>query len=123
MLVKYIHVSSVALTLVFFIIRGIWMILENKTYKKKWAKILAPIIDSTLLISAIILAMQTQQYPFTHNWLTAKILALIVYIALGMVALHYGKTKKIRIMAWLAALFCFSYIASVAISRNPLIFN
>ena len=122
MLVKYIHVSSVILTLMFFIIRGIWMILDKETHKKRWVKVLAPIIDTVLLISAIILAMKTQQYPFTHDWLTAKILGLVIYIALGMIALNYGRTKKIRVTAWLAALLCFSYIASVATSRNPAIF-
>ena len=122
MLVKYIHVSSVIFTLMFFIIRGIWMILDKETHKKRWVKVLAPIIDTVLLISAIILAMKTQQYPFTHDWLTAKILGLVIYIALGMIALNYGRTKKIRVTAWLAALLCFSYIASVATSRNPTIF-
>lgn len=99
------------------------MILDIETFKKKWAKILAPIIDSTLLISAIILAMETHQYPFTHHWLTAKVLALIIYIALGMIALNYGRTKNIRIAAWLSALICFGYIVSVAMSRNPTVFT
>ncbi|MDH5387555.1 MAG: SirB2 family protein [Gammaproteobacteria bacterium] len=123
MLVKYIHVSSVVLTLIFFIIRGIWMIMDMELLKKKWVKILAPIIDSVLLVSAILLAIETHQYPFSDHWLTAKVLALIAYIALGMVALNYGKTKNIRITAWLASLLCFAYIASVAISRNPVIFH
>lgn len=99
------------------------MIMDSEALKKKWVKILAPIIDTILLVSAIILAMKTHQYPFTHNWLTAKIFALIIYIALGMVALNYGRTKNIRITAWLAALCCFGYIVSVAISRNPVIFH
>jgi len=123
MLVKYVHVSSVILTLIFFIIRGIWMIMDMEILKQKWVKILAPIIDTILLISAILLAMKTHQYPFTHDWLTAKVIALTIYIALGMVALSYGRTKNIRITAWLASLICFGYIVSVALSRNPAIFN
>ena len=122
MLVKYIHVSCVVLTLIFFIIRGIWMMQDSKLLKKKWVKILAPIIDTILLVSAIALTIRISQYPFIDNWLTAKVLALILYIALGMVALTYGRTKNIRIAAWLCALICFGYIASVAVSRNPVIF-
>ena len=98
------------------------MITDKEILKKKWVKILAPIIDTVLLGSAIILAMKTHQYPFTHDWLTAKVSGLVIYIALGMIALNYGRTKKTRIAAWLAALLCFSYIVSVAINRNPLIF-
>lgn len=122
MLVKYIHVSSVILTLTFFFIRGIWMILESEKNKQRWVKLLAPVIDSVLLVSAITLAIKTQQYPIEQHWLTAKIIAMIIYIALGMIALNYGRTKNIRITAWLAALCCFGYIVSVAISRNPVIF-
>ncbi len=122
MLFKYIHVSTVILTLIFFIIRGLWMIMDSKVLKKKWVRILAAGIDSLLLASAIVLTMKINQYPFTHDWLTAKVLALVIYIALGMIALHYGATKKIRIAAWLAALLCFSYIVSVALTRNPMSF-
>ncbi|MDT8452679.1 MAG: SirB2 family protein [Gammaproteobacteria bacterium] len=122
MLFKYIHVSAVTLTLIFFIIRGLWMITDAQILKQKWVKILAITIDSILLASAIILTMKISQYPFSHSWLTAKVLALVIYIALGMIALHYGATKKIRIAAWFAALLCFGYIVSVALTRNPMSF-
>lgn len=122
MLVKYIHVTCVVLTLIFFIIRGIWMIRGSELLNKKWVKILAPIIDTTLLVSAIAQTIKISQYPFVHGWLTAKVLALVIYIALGMVALSYGKTKNIRITAWFGALLCFAYIASVALTRNPMVF-
>lgn len=95
--------------------------MDSAALKKKWVRILPPVIDTILLGSAIILAIETQQYPFSEHWLTAKILALIIYIALGMIALSYGRTKKIRITAWLASLLCFGYIVSVAITRNPII--
>lgn len=121
MLVKYIHVSTVILTLAFFILRGVWMMMDSELLKKKWVKILAPCIDTVLLVSAIIQAMKIAQYPLTHHWLTAKVLALLIYIALGMVALSYGRTRNIRIAAFFGSLLCFSYIVSVAITRNPAI--
>ena len=121
-LFKYIHVTCVVLTILFFFIRGIWMIQDSGLLKKKWVRILAPSIDTLLLVSAIIQTMNISQYPFVDDWLTAKIIALIVYIALGMIALTYGKTKNIRITAWFGALLCFVYIASVALTRNPMVF-
>lgn len=122
MLAKYIHISCVIATLVFFVIRGIWMIRESDLLNKKWVKILAPVIDTALLVSAIYQAILISQYPFTHNWLTAKVLALVVYIGLGMIALTYGRTKNIRIAAWIFSLVCFGYIVSVALTRNPVVF-
>lgn len=119
MLVKYIHVSCVILTLTFFIVRGIWMMQDSSLLKNIRVRILSATIDTILLVSAIVLAINIKQYPFTHDWLTAKVLALVIYISLGMVAFSYGKTKNIRITAWLAALLCFAYIASVALTRNP----
>jgi uncharacterized membrane protein SirB2 len=98
------------------------MITDSGLLKKKWVKILAPIIDTVLLFSAIVQAIKISQYPFTHDWLTAKVLAMVIYIVLGMVALSYGRTKNIRIAAWFGAVFCFGYIVSVAITRNPVVF-
>lgn len=60
-----------------------------------------------------------EQYPFVHDWLTAKVLGLIVYIILGSIALKYGPTKPIRAMAWVAALAVFGYIVSVALTHTP----
>ena len=74
MLFKYIHVSTVILTLIFFILRGLWMIMDLEILKQKWIRILAAGIDSLLLASAIVLTMKINQYPFTHDWLTAKVL-------------------------------------------------
>ena len=122
MLVKYIHISCVILTLSFFIVRGIWMMQDSTLLKKIQVRILSATIDTILLVSAIIQAIYIKQYPFTHDWLTAKVLALVIYISLGMVAFSYGKTKNIRVTAWLAALLCFAYIVSVALTRNPTIY-
>jgi uncharacterized membrane protein SirB2 len=122
MLAKDIHVLCVILTLIFFVIRGAWMIWSPELLKKKWVRILAPVIDTVLLVSAIIQAVKIHQYPFVHGWLTAKVLALIIYIGLGMVALSYGKTKQTRITALLGSLLWFSYIVSVALTKNPAVF-
>ena len=122
MLAKYIHVTCVVLTMMFFIIRGIWMMRDSELLKQKWVKILAPVIDTVLLVSAIVQTINISQYPFVDSWLTAKVLAVLVYIGLGMIALSYGRTKNIRITAWFASLLCFGYIISVALTRNPAVF-
>ena len=119
MIAKDIHVSCVIVTFILFFIRGIWVIIDSDLLQRKWAKWVPPVIDTMLLASAIVLAVTIQQYPFVHGWLTAKVLAMFLYIGLGMLALTYGKTKTIRISAWVAAQLCFVYIAAVAITKNP----
>ena len=122
MLAKDIHVTFVVLTLLFFLLRGFWMIQGSSLLKKAWVRTLSASIDTVLLVSAIVQAITISQYPFIDHWLTAKVLALITYIVLGSIAFTYGKTKTIRVCAWLAAIACFGYIACVALTRNPTIF-
>lgn len=119
---KYIHVTCVVLSGTGFFIRGIWMIRESPRLHEKWVRVLPHIIDTTLLVSAILLAWQIRQYPIVHGWLTAKVLALVAYIVVGAVGLKYGRTKKIRITAWLGAIAIFLYIVLVALTRQVLPF-
>jgi len=122
-IVKYIHVSSVIITFILFFIRGVWMISDSDLLRRKWSRLIPPVIDTILLASAITLSVTIYQYPFVHAWLTTKVVALFVYIGLGMLALTYGKTKTIRVSAWIAAQFCFVYIVAVAITKNPLVLS
>jgi uncharacterized membrane protein SirB2 len=121
MLAKDIHVACVILTFILFFIRGLWMIVDSDLLQRKWAKWIPPVVDTTLLASAIVLVLTIRQYPFAHPWLTAKVVALFFYIGLGMLALTYGKTKQIRISSWVAAQLCFMYIVAVALTKNPLV--
>ena len=72
--------------------------------------------------SALTMAFIIQQYPLVYAWLTAKFFGLLLYIILGSVALKYGKTRNIRIAAWLAAQVVFAYIVLVATHHSPLPF-
>jgi len=123
MIAKDIHVACVILTFILFFIRGLWMIADCAILKRKWTRRVPPVIDTALLASAIVLSVTIHQYPFVHGWLTAKVLALFAYIGLGMLALTYGKTKRVRIGTWIAAQLCFFYIVAVAMTKNPLILS
>lgn len=78
-------------------------------------------VDTVLLASAIALAILIKQYPLADAWLTAKVMGLLVYIGLGMVALRFGKTRVIKISAWVMAQIVFFYIVMVALTKSPAI--
>jgi uncharacterized membrane protein SirB2 len=120
---KSVHIFCVSLTFLSFFIRGIWMIQNHPRLQQRWVKIVPHLIDSALLLSGISLVFTIHQYPFVNHWLTAKLLALLLYIILGSIALKRGKTKIIRLTAWISALGIFFYLVTVAITRavNPLI--
>jgi uncharacterized membrane protein SirB2 len=121
-LVKTIHVGSVVLSGCFFLLRGIWMIRSSASLQQRWVRIIPHVIDTVLLLSAVWLAVITQQYPWQQPWLGAKIVALLFYIALGMLAIRYGRTRRIRIGSFIGALLVFAYIVGVALSRQMLPF-
>jgi uncharacterized membrane protein SirB2 len=118
-LLKHLHLSTIALTLALFVLRGIWMMAESPRLQARWVRIVPHINDTLLLASGIGLAVLTQQYPLVHGWLTAKFFALILYIVLGTVALKRGKTRGQRIAAWVAALLVFGYMVAVAVTHDP----
>lgn len=96
------------------------MIRENNMLNQKWVKILPHVIDTILLLSAIALTILISQYPFYADWLTVKLVALIVYIILGTVALKRGKTKTTRCIALAGAILTFAFMFSVARTHSPM---
>lgn len=118
--IKHLHMTAAILSGIFFTVRGIWMLSDSGLLKKRWAKIAPHIIDTVLLASALVMVFWSGQYPFVQGWLTAKVIALIAYIGVGMVALKYGRTKSVRASAFVVALLIFAYILKVAVTRQVL---
>lgn len=116
---KLTHVACAVLSYAGFFVRGVWMMRDSRLLERRWVRILPHANDTLLLASAIALAVMSRQYPFVHGWLTAKVLALVLYIVLGMAALRAGRPKPLRIAAWVAAQAVFLYIVWVAMARSP----
>jgi len=72
-----------------------------------------------LIVSAIVLAWMLRLSPTDTPWLAAKIIGLLLYIAVGMAALRFGRTKAVRATAWIVAMLTFGYIVSVAVTKDP----
>jgi uncharacterized membrane protein SirB2 len=117
---KYIHITCVALSYSLFFLRGVWMLRDSSYLQQRLVRIAPHIVDTMLLGSAIALAWQLGISPLTNPWLASKIAALLLYIIVGTVALKRGKTKRIRVFAWLTAQIVFLYIVSVAVTHDPL---
>lgn len=118
---KMIHVTSVVISYLLFSLRSVWMMRGSAALQQRWVKITPHVVDTVLLTSAVTLAIRIQQDPIHDSWLSAKIAGLLVYIGLGMMALRFGKTRKTRISAWIAAQAAFLYIVLVALTKNPVL--
>ncbi len=119
--IKLIHILAAMISISGFILRGIWIIKNSPRLQQRWVRIVPHVNDTILLIAGVMLAISIQQYPFVHGWLTAKILALLTYIGLGMVAIRHGHSKQLRIVIWFAAILVFAYIVGVARTRQVFI--
>ena len=117
--VKYLHISCVVISISLFVLCGSLQ-LQFKPWRQWWLLRVAPhIIDSVLLGSALWLAWRSAQYPFVEGWLTAKVLALLLYIGLGMRALGRNTPQAQRLPFFAAALLSVTYILGVALTRSP----
>jgi len=121
-LIKAVHVGSMLMSISLFFVRGLWMMRAPARLAQRWVRVLPHIIDTVLLASALTLVFLSRQYPFVESWLTAKVVALLAYILIGMFALRRGPNRATRITAWFAALLVFAYIVGVALTRNPWVF-
>jgi uncharacterized membrane protein SirB2 len=103
-----------------FLVRGILALRGSVVIKQAWVRVLPHINDSLLLAAAIGLAAMSRQYPLVADWLTAKVIGLCIYIALGSYALGSGRerNRRHRPLAFFAALAVFGWIVSVALSKN-----
>lgn len=120
MLLKDLHVFFAGLTLLSLFTRGVWMLAGSPLLHTRPVRILPHVIDTLLFVTAIGRMIQIHQYPGVTPWLTAKLIAVLVYIALGELALRRVRDRRIRATAWVAALFVFAYIVLIAIGHRPL---
>jgi uncharacterized membrane protein SirB2 len=104
-----------------FFVRGIGHLRQQAWVQRKLVRIVPHIVDTGLLVTAILLLITQEISPLT-DWVLAKILALIVYVFLGVMAFRIVKTVKQKAIYWLLALTVFAYMFMVAKTHNSLIF-
>lgn len=119
-LLRLVHVGTVYVTLALFVLRGLWMVLDSPRLTQRWVRIVPHVNDTLLLTAAIGMLVVAGLNPLDQPWLIAKIVGLLAYIVLGSVALKRGRTKPIRVMAFIAALGVFAYIVAVAVTKQVL---
>ena len=116
---KLLHQTAVLLSITGFFARGLGSLAGAAWVNGRAAKTLPHIIDSALLLSALAMAFMLRLDPAATPWLLAKLIALVVYIGLGMLALRPRLSRISRAAAFSAALATFGYIVSVAITKQP----
>jgi uncharacterized membrane protein SirB2 len=116
---KLIHQSAVATSFAGFFARGVGMLGDAGWVKHRLARTLPHLVDTVLIVSAVWLTGILRLSPSGSPWIDAKIAGLFVYIGVGMVAFRFGRTRRVRVAAWIFAMIVFAWIVSVAITKDP----
>lgn len=117
-LFKHLHLTTVALSLLGFVLRLLWRLMDSPLTKKKLVKVLPHVNDTILLLSGIVLVWYLGLYPWEQGWLAAKLIGLLCYIYLGAKALK-GQSVGQKLGYGVIALAVFGYIVTVAITKTP----
>lgn len=114
------HISLVTLSLSLFAARGLGVLAGAAWPMAGWARGLAPVIDSLLLLAGGGMWWLLQFNPWQNPWLGVKLVLLVVYIGLGTLALKRAPTWPAKALCFAAALAVAGFMVSVAIGHHPL---
>lgn len=117
-LLRLLHIGTVFVTFVLFLLRGFWMLVNSPRLRARWVRVVPHVNDTVLLAAGIGMLVVASLNPLAQPWILAKILGLVAYIYLGAVALKRGRTKTQRVVAFLAALGVFAYLVAVAVTKQ-----
>jgi len=105
------------LTVLGFVVRGIWALTDSAFRSQKWVKIAPHVIDTLLLIVGVAMAVELAISPL-EGWLAAKLVGLLAYIGFGVLTMR-ARTQSMKIVGFVGALASVGYIFAVAFARDP----
>jgi len=114
------HITLVTLSVSLFAARGLGVLTGHSWPMSGWARGLAPVVDSLLLLAGGTLWWLLQLNPTQNHWLLAKLVLLIVYIVLGTLGLKRAPTRTTKALCFFAALAVVGFMASIALAHHPL---
>ncbi len=120
--IKTLHVVLAVLSVSGFGIRAYWMLVESPMRRRGWVNVAPHLLDTLLLLSGVTLAIGFMVSPVQQSWFAVKLVAIVVYIVAGSVALKRGRTQRARIGALIVAFASVAYVFAVALQREPLPF-
>jgi uncharacterized membrane protein SirB2 len=119
--IKWVHVAAVCSSGALFALRGL-LVQAGRPALAMAAPVryLSYSIDTILLTAALMLLTLLPGAMFANGWLATKLVLVVVYVVLGMLALRRGRTPRVRLACYGAALLVFVTIIGIALAHHPL---
>ena len=118
--IKAVHVLAVLLSGGLFALRGAAALAGQRWPLATPLRLLSYAIDTLLLTAALMLFTLLPGAVFANGWLAVKLVLLVGYVALGVLALRRAPTARQRALAYVAALAVYATMASIARAHHPL---
>lgn len=118
--IKLVHVAAVLLSGGLFLLRGLAVQAGLRWSMAAPVRFLSYGIDIVLLSAALMLVAVLPSAVFANGWLWAKLGLLVVYVGLGTFALKRGRTPGVRLGCFIAALFVYGGMYTIARAHDPL---
>ncbi len=116
-MLKSFHVTLAYLTAVGFLLRGVWSVVDSPLRNERWVRVVPHVVDTALLALGVTLAVRIGA-SLGDAWLAAKMTALLAYIGFGVLAMR-GRTRRLKVFGFAAALLALIYLFAVAYTRSP----
>jgi uncharacterized membrane protein SirB2 len=120
LVLRNVHIGCAILSIALFVLRGALMLAGSPRLHATLLRHLPHVVDTVLLTSALMLTTVIRQYPFSTGWLTVKVVLLVAYVVLGSIALKRGRTRTVRVAAFVAALSTIGFLVTVARAHHPM---
>ncbi len=117
--IKLVHIAAVVASGVLFLVRGLAIQARGQWAMAAPLRYLSYSIDSVLLIAALLLLAILPPTVYDNGWLLLKVVLLVIYIVLGTFALKRGRTPRVRLACFAAALIVYGCMFAIARTHQP----
>jgi uncharacterized membrane protein SirB2 len=118
--IKLVHVAAVLLSGGLFLLRGLAVQGGLRVGMVAPVRFLSYGIDIVLLSAALMLVAVLPAAVFANGWLWTKLGLLVVYVGFGTFALKRGRTPRMRLACFIAALLVYAGMYTIARAHHPL---
>lgn len=117
--IRLIHITTVILSGSLFALRGGAALAGCRWPYHAASRWLSWVIDTTLLTAAAMLFSMLPGAMFANGWLTVKLVLVVMYIVLGILAMRRTAGIGTRAVFYMAALCVFATIITIARAHHP----
>ena len=118
--IKWLHVHAVQCSGLVFFLRCGAALLGARWPQHAIARYGSYLIDTVLLAAGLTLVVILPSGVFANGWLAVKLVLVVAYVVLGVLAMRPKRTRSARFGFYLAALATFAFIYGIARLHNPL---